>query len=556
MSDYDAIIIGAGAGGGAAAYSLTRQGFKVLLLEAGPRFSPLNDYQLDKTDWERHRFPEKQLSRGHYSFAPLQALDPRWEHLRSWNRNNGDYVTGMQRIPSGPGYHHVQGIGGSTLHFTGEAHRFNPASMQMASRFDVAADWPLSYPELVPFYEQAEQLTGVAGVSDIPGQQYRNNILQPPHPFSDTSQVLQRGAEALGLTWQPNNRAALSRSLDVRLPCNYCNNCNRGCPRGDKGSVDITFIRKAELTGLLKIRPESPVLQIETDHNKTVTGVIYSNSGQHHRVSAQIVVLAGGAIETPRLLLNSATETYPDGLANESGAVGKNFMETLSWSCSGLSDQPLNTHKGLPADGICWNFSSPDSIPGVIGGCRFSSSTAEAELNGPAAYAQRVIPGWGSDLKQAMRDNFGQAVTIGAIGESLPNANSYISLDRATKDPQGLPVAQIHSFLAESELNRLDFMARKCREILKAAGINQLVEEYGSYDLFSATHVFGTCRMGTAPETSVVNPFGQSHRWRNLFICDASIFPSSGGGESPSLTIEALSLRTCEWIGQNRSNLV
>lgn len=556
MTDYDAIIIGAGAGGGAAAYGLTRQGFKVLLLEAGPRFSPENDYSLDQTDWERHSFPEKPSSHGRYSFVQMQLLDKRWQHLRSWNHNRGNYVTGDHRIPSGSGYHHVRGVGGSTLRFTGEAHRFNPNAMQMGSRFKVAADWPLPYTDLIPFYEQAEKLIGVAGSPDVPDRAYRDGILQTAHPFSDTSRILQAGAQALGLRWQANNRAALSHPLDGRPPCNYCNNCNRGCPRQDKGSVDITFIRQAERTGKLTILSESPVLELDTDKNNKITSVIYQHQQQSEKATAPVIILAAGALETPRLLLNSVSSSSPEGLANESGQVGKNFMETLAWSSTGITDQEVQTYKGLPADSICWDFNDPDSIPDIIGGCRFSSATAEAELNGPVAYAHRIIPGWGANLKQAMRSAFGRAVTIGAICESLPNPRSFISLDREFKDSNGLPIAQIHSYLPDSELDRMTFMANKCREILSAAGIKERVEEYGTYDLFSTTHAFGTCRMGDDSDRSVVNAYGQSHRWKNLIICDASTFPSSGGGESPSLTIEALALRTAHWLGQQARNLV
>jgi len=554
MTDYDAVIIGAGAGGGTCAYALTQQGLKVLLLEAGPRFSPSRDYPLNQEDWETQSFPEKPLSQGQYSFAPMQKLEPRWKHLHSWSKNRGNYVLGEHRTPSGKGYHHVRGVGGSTLRFTGEAHRFNQHSMQMASRFGVSADWPIDYPILEPFYTKAEKLIGVAGIKKVPGRPRNGNSLLPPHPFSATSRLLKKGANKLGLHWLPNSRAALSQPYDGRLSCNYCNNCNRGCPRGDKGSVDVTFIRKAEQTGLLEIRTECQVQRLESDQNNRITAVLYiDKQNNEHNVSAPLIILAAGAIETPRLLLNSASRASPQGLANDSGMVGKNFMETLSWNTSALVTDKIDSFKGLPSDGICWDYNNPDSIPGVFGGCRFSSSTAEVDLVGPVSYAQRIIPGWGQQLKRDMREKFGKVITIGAIGESLPNQHSFIDLDLEKKDQWGNPLARIHSFLPEMELNRLDFMALKCREILDAAGIQEIVEEYGSYDLFSSTHIFGTCRMGDAPETSVVNAYGQSHRWKNLFICDASTFPSSGGGESPSLTIEALALRTCHWININKS---
>jgi choline dehydrogenase-like flavoprotein len=179
-----------------------------------------------------------------------------------------------------------------------------------------------------------------------------------------------------------------------------------------------------------------------------------------------------------------------------------------------------------------------------VGGCRFSPATAEAGMVGPIMYAQRVVDGWGKAHKDRLRKIFGRVLSIGAIGENLPNPGSYVDLDPVERDAAGLPVARIHSHLEESELRRLEFMAKTCREILHAAGVETLFEEYGNYDTFSATHVFGTCRMGNDPTQSVVDRDCRSHRWRNLYVVDASVFPSSGGGESPSLTIEALAIRT------------
>jgi choline dehydrogenase-like flavoprotein len=179
---------------------------------------------------------------------------------------------------------------------------------------------------------------------------------------------------------------------------------------------------------------------------------------------------------------------------------------------------------------------------------------AEAELVGPINYARRLVGGWGRSHKEKMRATFGRVLTVGAIGESLPNPRSYIDLDPDQTDSMGMPLARIHSYLDESELKRLAFMVKTSREILLASGVKELVEEYGTYDFFSSTHVFGTCRMGSGPEESVVDPGCRSHRWRNLFIVDASVFPSSGGGEAPSLTIEAIALRAAKHMGEMANN--
>ena len=542
VGNHDVVIIGSGAGGGAAAYGLAKKGMRVLVLEAGPKFDPFTDYKLSDESWEKTGFPEKAGSTGRHTFAPMQELDPAKDTLRSWSAGSGRKNRTTLRQPHQ--YFHVRGVGGSTLAFTGESHRMHPEAMKMKSRFGVAADWPVDYATLEPFYCEAERIIGVAGPED-PGARHRSEPFPlPAHPLSYGSQKLAAGAAKVGMNWGPNSRAALSRPYDGRPECNYCGNCNRGCPRTDKGSVDVTFLRKAVASGFCEVRSGVTVTRIEAGENDRVKGVhLIDATGAEHFLPTPDLIVSCGAVETPRLLLNSANAQAPDGLANESGEVGKNFMETLFWTSTALYPEPLGSHRGLPADSISWDFNAPDAIAGVVGGCRFNAGVWESEMNGPLAYAQRVVGGWGAKHKQAMREVFGRALTVGSIGESLPNRGSFIDLDPEAKDDNGKPLARIHSFLDERELDRLEFMAAKSREILEASGAGELLEEYGSYDFFSSTHVFGTCRMGSDPETSVVDAFGKSHRWKNLAILDASVFPSSGGGESPSLTIEALALR-------------
>jgi choline dehydrogenase-like flavoprotein len=416
--------------------------------------------------------------------------------------------------------------------------------MQMQSRFQVAADWPLSYQQLEPFYVAAENVLGVAGPGADQQRPRSAPLPLPAHALSFASQKVAAGCKKLGLGWQANTLAILSQPYDGRPACNYCGNCARGCPRTDKGTADITFLRQAQATGRCEVLPNTTVTGLATGPNDQITALTYIDAqGATQRASAALFVLAAGAVETPRLLLSSNSGPGSMGLANESGQVGKNFMETLFWSSHGLHPQQLGSHRGVPVDSICWDFNAPDSIPGVVGGARFSITTAEANLNGPLAYATRVVPGWGRKHKEAMRDSFGKVLGVGAIGESLPNARSYIDLDPDAVDNNGTPLARIHSHLPDTELKRLRFMAEKSRHILQASGIDRIFEESSSYDQFSSTHVFGTCRMGHSPEFSVVDSNCRSHRWKNLYITDASVFPSSGGGESPSLTIQALAIR-------------
>jgi len=519
--DYDVIIIGSGAGGGACLWALTQKNIRVLMLEAGPAYDYERDYRLHRADWETDEFPARVPVSGRQTYADFQTLKDKWDGLRSWSEQHGRLHSSTRRQPFA--YHHVVGLGGSTLHYSGEAHRLNPAAMQMRTRFDVAADWPIGYADLEPYYLQAEQLLGVAGPKQNVRRWRSEPYPLPAHALNYSSRKVKQGCERLGLELVPNPVAILSRPHDGRPGCNYCNNCYRGCPRADKGSVDVTFIRQARRTGNCTIRTNAGVTGIETGDDDRVSAVRYlDKDGKEMRACASAIVVACGAVETPRLLLNSTDTNAENGLANESGQVGRNFMETIAWRSSALHSEPLGSHRGIPADATCWDFNDPDAIEDVIGGCRFTTSVGESGLVGPINYAKRIAGGWGRQHKQRMRDTFGHE--------------------------HGLSRAHIHSQLDDMALGRMTFMADKCREILAASGADRIVEEYGSYDYFSSTQVYGTCRMGNDADDSVVDAHGRSHRWKNLFIADASVFPSSGGGEAPSLTIEALAVRTADRI--------
>ena len=539
---YDAVVVGAGAGGGAVAWRMTQRGWRVLLLDSGPAFDPERDYGLDRPDWEKERFRHKPGSLGETSFAPLQRLDPQvMNDLRSWSRGQGQTNREPLRAVSGAGYHHVRGIGGSTLHFVGESHRMNPLAMAMKSRFGVAADWPVSYAELEPFYLEVERQLGVAGPADA-GDRWRSAPYpSPAHPLSRASRRLGEGAARLGLAWQANPRCALLVPQGGRPSCNYCGGCTRGCPRRDKGSADVTFIAQARASGRCDVRADSRVLRIVRGGAGRIEAIeVAGASGRRERIPTPRLVLACGAVETPRLLL------LEPGLASGSGQVGRNFMESVAFTSIGLADEPLLSFGGLPADAISWAHNRPDAVPGVIGGFRLSAAIHEADMTGAIAHAQRAVAGFGHAHKQALRRAVGSTVAVGAVGESLPNEATKVTLDAARKDAFGQPLARIHSRVDAMCVARLRAMAAAARGLLAAAGVRTLVEEYGTYDYFSSAHVFGTCRMGDDPRSSVVDASLRVHGFENFHICDASVFPSSGGGEAPSLTIQALALRAVD----------
>ncbi|MGI9280534.1 MAG: GMC family oxidoreductase [Endozoicomonas sp.] len=541
--DADVIIIGAGAGGGSAAWRLTQQGFKVKILEAGPAYLPSRDYLQSADTWEKP-FPSKPSSKGAYEVAKLQNIQDLEFELRSWNQIKGLIVKGEQR--ANLGYHHVRGVGGSSLQFTGEAHRLNPDSMRMKSQFNAAADWPVDYNDLEPFYQTAEKLVGVSGPTSDPRCPRSSQYPLPPHPYSFAAQVLEKAAIRTGHKPQPNSLAVLSKPYDNRPACNYCGGCQRGCMLTDKGSIDVTYLKHAVNSGQCQIIPEVEVLKLETRNNR-VSSLLAFHKGELHQLSAPWIIVAAGAIQTPRLLLNSANTHHPHGVGNHHGLVGQNFMETLLTTVSAAHPDKLGSYRGLPVNWVSWKYNAPDAIPDVIGGCRFAPSMSESDLVGPVAYATRVISGWGLKHKAQMRKELGKVLSMTSIGESLPHKKSFISLSDQL-DQHGIPIPKIHSYLDQNAISRLRFMTDECRKILAAAGCDTPFETFNSADAFSSTHVFGTCRMGTDAKNSVCDSYGSVHGIKNLFICDASIFPSTGGGESPVLTIQALAIRSADYI--------
>lgn len=541
----DVVVVGSGAGGAAVAWRLVSEGAQVLLLEAGPRFDPATDYALTGADWERHRFPEKPGSTARILFDDLGPISEADDLPRSANVVWGELTSGTQRKAAGQGVAHVQGFGGTTLRFVGEAHRLHPDALRLKTLTGQGADWPLTYQELTPYYSLCETLIGVAGPA------YDNRTVPlplPPHPLSPGAERLAQAGARLGQSWQANSRSALSAPYDDRPACNYCGNCSRGCPIGDKGSADVTFLRHAERTGRLQVLTDCQVTRIETGSTGQAAAVHCVMAGQQHRIETPVLVLACGAIQTPRLLLSSVSAEHPNGLANGSKQVGRNFLETLFWNATGFAPDLKNSHMGLPADAVCWDYAPPTSVANAAGGYRLSHATQELGFVGPIAYGTRLIPGSGAQFQTRLRQQFGSALTIGAAGETICDARSVLRLSTEHSDAAGVPLPVLSSVLTENSLNLLREMTKTGRAVLREAGVSQILEESTNADRFYSTHIYGTCRMAADANNGVVDSSGRSFDVGNLYITDASVFPSTGGGEAPSLTINALGVRTADAI--------
>lgn len=556
MFEPDVVIVGAGAGGLAAAWRLTTQGVRVALLEAGRQYEAARDYPQIAPDYELHAFPydatHDDEGRPRYSFGVAQHVEPEWDAYRSYNRGQGRFSAGNDRQYKV--YAHVRGVGGSTLHFQGEAHRYHPRSLEMHSLFNVGADWPMAYSELEQYYDLAERQIGVAAPFPNGWRPRTHAPLLPPHRLSYASACLAPAFARVGASLMPNSLAILSEPYDGRPPCNYCGSCTAGCPHGDKGSADVTFLPAALATERLDLRTNAQALQVEVDERGRAAAVLYRDKrGMTQRVRARAVILAGGAVETPRLLLVSTSRAFPHGLANGSGQVGENLTESLFWFAVALLPERVDSYRGVPIDGVAWDFAVPSqSTNGWVGGFRLSTAHNAAGLRGPGAYAQRLVPGFGLAHQRQVRETFGHAVALLGIGDWLPNARTKIDLDPVQKDAAGVPLARITSHLGANERRLLKQIADTGRAIFAAANATDIVEETSALDLFAATHMLGTCRMGTDPARSVADADGFSHEVPNLAFADGSVVPSSGSGDSPMLTITALALRTADRLLERR----
>lgn len=536
---YDVLVVGAGAGGSLAAYRLAQAGAKVLLLERGPRFDPARDYHVDAPDWEFHEPFERHVP--DTVLATERTPPAGFDHLR----------TNLEESPSRRSFRYPRacGVGGSTLRYHAEAHRFPPHAFAMRSRFGVDTDWPIAYPQLAPYYERVERLLGVAGESNplFPGPTSYPN---PPHPLSPASQRVACGCSALGLSLRANSVAILSQPLEGRLPCTYCKMCSHGCMVGDKSSTDVAVVPLAEKTGNLHLKTNAVVLRLVAGANGEVIGVhaVDATTGRDTMYRGRIVILAAGAIETPRLLLNSSSPGFPDGLGNRSGLVGRYLMENLYVCVLFLFPDKVDSYRGLPIDSKAWDHAVPRPDRGQPRGFTLASLGAPDYLQGPAKFALHVAPGFGRRHREFVEKYFGAHCMLYALAEQGPRASNRVTLDRVEKDPFGVPKARVDTGPSIEDCEMLAGMLGLCNEVAEASGAERVLGRFTAYDVSRATHACGTARMGFGEDDSVVDSFCRVHGMKNLYITDASVLPTQGCGASPSLTIQALALRAAEHI--------
>lgn len=510
--DADVCIVGAGAAGGVLAYELSKAGLKVVVIDAGPFWDPQKDFASDELSMTRLGWQDTRIVSGS---KPLQL----------GHNNSG------------------RGIGGGTTHFTGVFLRFHESDFRTQTEDGVGEDWPLTYQDLEPYYDKIERDIAVSGPKHFPWGAFNGPYPYPERePISANAEIFRIGCEKLGIRTVVPPLAINSAPFDGRPPCINRGFCNQGCMPNAKFSTLVHHIPKAIEFGA-EVIPDSMVTQIQTNHKGMVSGVTFVRNGQTYEQKARIVILANFVIETPRLLLHSANAQFPDGLANSSGWVGKSIMVHSSNDVYGKFPQEIRLYKGTPVLATTQDFYETDTNRGFARGY-----TLHAHGSRPVEMAKSIARAanlWGQDLHEMMLDyNYYGRITL--VGEVLPQPTNCVTLAQEEKDEYGIPLANVSFSYGSNDELLIDHAVYKMKEIMQAVGGSpQFVTD-------DTAHMMGGCRMGNNPQTSVTNSFGQTHDIPNLYICSASLFVTSGGG-NPTNTVMALAARTADNIVEKMS---
>jgi choline dehydrogenase-like flavoprotein len=512
--DSVVVIVGSGAGGGTLGNELAQKGVGTVILEAGGRHE-IQDF--DNDEWGM--------------FSKISWLDPR-------------STSGGWRVAkdfSGLPAWIVKGVGGSTVHWAGASLRFQEHEFKVRSTYGEVAganllDWPIGLKDLEPYYAKAEDRMGVTRTNGIEGLPGNNNF-----------KVMKAGADKLGYKNCHTGRMAInSAPRDGRGPCQQIGFCFQGCKSGAKWSTLYSEIPKGEATGKLEVRPNSQVLKIEHDAQGKVTGVVYADAaGNRHLQKARVVCIAGNSIESPRLLLNSASSKFPDGLANSSGQVGRNYMRHMTGSVYAIFDRPVHMYRGTTMAGIITDEAKNDPSRGFVGG--YEMETLSLGLPFMAAFLNPG--GWGRSFTTAL-DRYDHMAGMWLVGEDMPQETNRVTLHDNLTDQHGLPIPNVHFD------DHANDVAMRNHAYQQGAAVYEAVGAVRTFPTppYPSTHNLGTNRMSEKPRDGVVNKWGQTHDIANLFVSDGSQF-TTGASENPTLTIVALAIRQADYIarqmGQN-----
>lgn len=527
--EVDFVVVGSGAAGGVMARELARAGFSVVVLEQGP--------------W----LTEKDFSHEDTAYIPL-------EKRVSYGPPTTARANETEKAEPGRHVSYGRLVGGGTVHFTANYWRQPEIEFQQATRLGVpegsnVADWPISYRDLEPYYTKVEWEIGVSGKAGNPFEPWRSRPYPlPPLPIKSEGVLCERGAANLGWHAWPAPMAILSRPYRGRSACVACGLCpGYGCEVGAKSSTLVAMIPGAVATKRCEIRPNSYVRRVETGANGRVTGVTYFDLDKQEVFQrAKAVVLAANGVETPRLLLLSASSTFPDGLANSSGQVGRNLMNNPGAGSAALFEREINAWKGVYVSRVVWDFLEAPKGLGLYGG---GGIDIRRGSGGRSAGTWPGEPTWGSEWKKRARVYASHSVATNSHQSMLPVATNRVDLDPEVKDSWGLPVSRITSTMHPLDLKLRQFFADRGRDLLEAAGPMKILPPrvLGPTGPAGGEHLLGTCRMGKDPKSSVINADHRAHDVPNLFMVDGSSMVSSGRGQ-PTMTIQALAFRAADRI--------
>lgn len=515
--EVDVAIVGVGAAGGVLLQRLARAGLSIVGFEAGPFWDTERDWVSDEAG-----------SRNLY-----------WNDLRI---TGGEHPLALGSNNSG------KGVGGGSVHWAAFAPRFHPSDFEVYTRDGVGADWPLSYEEIEPYYELLEREMPVAGPAYYPWGK-PHGYPYAPHPMGGVGDTLVKGCTKLDIGVSTGGPVAiLSASRGDRPHCIYRGFCIQACKVGAKASTLITHVPDALKSGA-EIRDESMVSRISINKHGRADGVVYfDREGREHFQKARIVIVSGYAIETPRLLLNSACPGHERGLANSSGTLGKYLMAQAGNVIAGRFDELIRMYKAPPAHALTEEFYETDPKRDFARG--FAVQTVGPL---PIAFAKQMVAArgvWGWGLRRTMMD-YNHWSALGLLGEILPWEENRVELATGSdqKDRFGLPVAKVSFTLHENDKRMIEFGKNKVMEIMRAAGAVEVVQEP------RYAHLVGAARMGFNSHDSVCDKFGRTWDVNNLFVMDGSVMPTQGSA-NPGLTIQALAARTADYILSQKDSIM
>jgi choline dehydrogenase-like flavoprotein len=553
-SSFDTVVVGSGAAGGMAAYALATSGVSVLMLEAGRDYDAVAEAPMFNTMQE----------------APLHGMDTPDKEAGYYDATIGGAV-----IPGEPYtvaedsrfyWWRARMLGGRTNHWGRMSLRFGPYDFEGASRDGLGIDWPLSYDELAPYYDRVEALIGVfggaEGIENSPDSP-PGLLHDPPQPraFEAWMKMVMEGKH--GIPVVPAHMAILTRPHGDRPPCFYATDCQRGCAIRANFQSPTVLIPPALATGNLTIRTSAHVYEVTLDARGRASGVrfIDTKTGAAHHVEARSVVLGASTCETARILLQSKSAGFPDGLANSSGHVGRNLIDTPSFGLSAqvpqLEDLPAFHDEGVTLYHVYspwWGYAQQRA--GQLNFPRgyhleFWGGRRMPEFRDMLAIARRTRS-CGSELHEDMRRLYGSIVSLAGRGEMIPNADSYIELDPETKDRYGLPVPRFHWRWGRHELDTCEHIRTTIAGIFKSMNadiigdLDRPIEESMRAG-GSTIHEAGTARMSCSPQAGVLDRHCRTWDVPNLYVVDGSAFPSMPD-KNPTLTILALAWRAADHL--------